>query len=107
MSGWRRIGIVVSAVWILGAGLYTLDRRTNAAIHFGSQTTLMCEGYYDPGGPHWSAACDKDGMDAMNVAIAQGRADAAMVALIPVPLGWGFAYLVLFLVRWIKRGFSF
>jgi hypothetical protein len=24
---------------------------------------------------------------------------------IPVPLGWGLAYLVPFLVRWIKRGF--
>jgi hypothetical protein len=66
----------------------------------------MCEGFYDPGGPHGSAECDKHGMDAMNVAIAQGQAEAVMIALIPVPLGWGFVYLVLFLVRWVKRGFS-
>ncbi len=30
---------------------------------------------------------------------------AIVVALVPVPFGWGFAYLALFLVGWIKRGF--
>lgn len=106
MGGWKRIGIVVSVIWIFGAGGYTLSSRENDAIRFGSQTTLACEGFYDSGGPHYSAACDKDGDDAMNIAVAQGRADAAMIALIPVPLGWGFVYLVLFLVRWVKRGFA-
>jgi hypothetical protein len=33
------------------------------------------------------------------------RMDAAIVAFVPVPLGWGFVYLVLFLVRWVKNGF--
>ena len=32
--------------------------------------------------------------------------DAAFRAVAPVPLAWGFAYLVLFLVRWVKRGFQ-
>ena len=30
---------------------------------------------------------------------------SACAAFIPVPLGWGFTYLILFLVRWVKRGF--
>jgi hypothetical protein len=30
---------------------------------------------------------------------------AIVVALVPVPFGWGFAYLGLFLVRWVRRGF--
>jgi hypothetical protein len=32
--------------------------------------------------------------------------EAALVAFVPVPLGWGFASLVLFLVRWTKHGFA-
>jgi hypothetical protein len=31
-----------------------------------------------------------------------GRILAAIVAFVPVPLGWGFIFLVLFLVRWIS-----
>ena len=33
------------------------------------------------------------------------REESAIVALVPIPLAWGFCYLALFLVRWIKRGF--
>jgi hypothetical protein len=105
LNGWTRLGIVVSIAWVLSAGWYTLARSTNAAISLGSRTTLDCEGFYSPNGPHYSAACDKAGSDAMNIAIAEGRLDAAMIGLIPVPFGWGLAYLVLFLVRWVKRGF--
>jgi hypothetical protein len=105
LNGWKRIGIVASTLWILGAGSYVLMISNNAAVHIGSQTTLECEGYYSPGGPTWSSRCDQLGMDAMNRATDEGRLDAALVAFVPVPLGWGFVYLILFLVRWIKRGF--
>ena len=104
MNRRQRVGVIASVVWILGAGFYTLETRTRDAIRFGSQTTLSCEGFYDPGGPHYSVACDKDGADAMNLAVSEGRLEAAMIAFIPVPLGWGFVYLILFLIRWVKRG---
>lgn len=71
LNGWKRIGIIASVVWILGAGL-----------------TSLAELDYLAGTPSsdWSAA--------------------AFVTFAPVPLGWGFVYLVLFLVRWVKRGFA-
>ena len=31
---------------------------------------------------------------------------AGVVAIVPVPFAWGFVYLILFLVRWVKRGFT-
>jgi len=33
------------------------------------------------------------------------RLDAVLMAVVPVPFAWGFAYLALFLRRWIMRGF--
>jgi len=34
------------------------------------------------------------------------RIAAALAAIVPVPFAWGLAYLVLFLVGWVKRGFA-
>jgi hypothetical protein len=43
--------------------------------------------------------------DSLALALTNAREEAALVAFVPVPLGWGFAYLLFFLVRWVKRGF--
>lgn len=40
---------------------------------------------------------------ALEVVDAQNTTAAA---LIPVPVGWGFVYFILFLIRWVKRGFG-
>lgn len=29
----------------------------------------------------------------------------AIVVFVPIPLAWGAVYLVLFLIRWVRRGF--
>jgi hypothetical protein len=49
--------------------------------------------------------CNDEADDSLALAITHARFEKAFVALVPVPLAWGFVYLVLFLVRWVKRGF--
>jgi hypothetical protein len=70
LNGWKRIGIIASVVWILGAGVYTYDSEMDRANDYITSTFLNCES-------NWVGAGD----------------------------AWGFAYLVLFIVRWVKRGF--
>jgi hypothetical protein len=170
LNGWKRIGIIVSVIWILGAGAYTYDSEIDQASLPISRTYLSCDsaakaptsrdvldqiaagdaggqpplprkatdsapepgtvpmppgaissdslpvtpppGYtvevpVPPGGVLAdSRDCHKQAEDSLTLAVKNARLDASLVALVPVPLGWGITYLVLFLVRWVKRGFT-
>lgn len=103
LNGWKRIGIVVSVAWILGAGTRTLIVVEDADIKTASGLTLSCE---EAQNWRWSLECDNRSTDYLAESKYHGWIGAGAVAFIPVPMGWGFAYLILFLVRWIKRGFA-
>ena len=97
LNGWQRIGIVASVVWI-PAGYYCANRIARQTdIKWGAQIMTNCFVVQrsDDG-------CDKKGEDYMELTIHRDRVLAVQVALVPVPMGWGFAYLLL----WIKRGFA-
>ena len=51
-------------------------------------------------------ACDAQMTADQNAEWPQDNEVAMVVALVPVPVAWGFAYSLLFLVRWIRRGFD-
>ena len=99
---WKRVGIIASVVWILGAGIYTLKVQDDADSKFVNDMTLSCIDAYNFQEPALEK-CLKKGTDSVAERIPGERIEAAIVALVPVPLGWGFIYLVLFLVRWIRR----
>jgi hypothetical protein len=112
LNGWKRIGIVASVVWILGAGHYTLVTVSDADSRFHVGLTLRCEedcpnGMTDAEQTKWQERCDSflPTGERPHQELQDERLEAAYVAFIPVPLGWGFVYLILCVVRWIKRGF--
>lgn len=102
LNGWKRLGVIASVVWILIAGICTFVVVGNSIIETASGFTLRCEEV-----PNSSLAeCDKLSTDYLAKTTNEPWIEAALVAFVPVPLGWGFTYLVLFLVRWVKRGFA-
>ncbi|HKV47096.1 MAG TPA: hypothetical protein VJN69_03310 [Candidatus Acidoferrales bacterium] len=103
LNGWKRLGVVASVVWIIGAGFYTLGNLSDEAVETASQLTLNCEAARNGQG---SQECDQRATDYLDETTDSDRIEAAAVAFVPVPLGWGFAYLLLFIVVWIKRGFA-
>jgi hypothetical protein len=104
LNGWKRIGIIASVVWILGAGVCTLKIIDDTRIATASGFTLDCEKAPD-GSLRASAECDKLSTEYLAGTNYEPWVEAAVTAFVPVPLGWGFTYLALFLVRWVKRGF--
>lgn len=150
LNGWKRIGIVASIVWIVGAGLYTQTSLQNESMRINEEGDKVCENvalddnmasrkaarrYADHGFAMKSSsdaavnaaiqaeeerminAADEAYRNAIKACDAQMTADqdaewpqdnevAMVVALVPVPVAWGFAYFLLFLVRWIRRGFD-
>lgn len=109
LNGWKRIGIIASVVWILGAGVRTYDSESNSAIEGSASTHVTCDSNLaGESGDAWTKGfdeCNKRADGLLAEEIANARFDAAIVAFVPVPLGWGLVYLILFLVRWVKRGF--
>ena len=103
LNGWKRIGIVASVIWILAAGARTEGVESDAVVQAASALTISCEQAQNM---RWSAECDARSTDYLAENLKYAWIDAAIVAFVPVPLGWGLAYLVLFLVRWIKLRFA-
>jgi hypothetical protein len=98
LNGWKRIGVILSVVWILVAYRITFTRTLNEEIKLHAALSQYCEERH-----HDSAECDQIlHTDSRPLA----HEEAALVAFVPVPLAWGFIYLVLFLTRWVKRGFK-
>jgi hypothetical protein len=109
LNGWKRVGIIASFVWVLGAGVHTYSSDIDEASKFIVSTHIACDrNLINVPESDWDKAfdrCNKDADDSLALAITDARLEAALVAFVPVPLGWAFAYLVLFLARWVKRGF--
>lgn len=93
---------MASVAWILGASTYARIVVDDADIKTAAGLTLSCE---EAQNWRWSARCDKRSTDYLAETGHRGWIETAVVAFVPVPVGWGFAYLILFLVRWVKRGF--
>jgi hypothetical protein len=105
INGWQRVGIVASVAWMIGAYIYTfnVEEKTNAI--YAAMIVDNCIDAHK-GSEMGDNDCLKKGEEYGIKAFPEERSEAALVASVPVPLGWGFVYLVLFLVRWIKRGFA-
>jgi hypothetical protein len=97
---WKRIGIVTSSVWILGAGIYTFEATSDADVRTASGLTLSCEESHNGRG---SDECDKRSTDYLDEVRPSEGMKAALIALVPVPLVWVAIYLGLFLVRWRRK----
>lgn len=110
LNGWRRIGVIASVAWVLGAYSYVsgrdVSKETNSAASFdvSCEVTLPLRSGSQQRRA-WNKECEKRADDILALETANDNTKEGEVALIPVPLGWGFAYLVLFLARWIRRGF--
>ena len=125
MSGWQRIGVVISALWLIGLPSYLLietnlraDNRYNACRAGSFQ--LASE---------WAKSGKRDLADAEDRAAHEKCSDAAsyftpsdlartLVAgnfetavawtllLLPIALVWLIGGIVFGTVRWVRRGFS-
>ena len=105
LNGWQRIGIVASVAWAIGAYVHTFDTEYSAAL--GIYNMIYDDCVKDSSGQvGGSDHCKQTLTASLDESYVGSREAAALFAVVPIPLGWGFVYLVLFLVRWIKRGFS-
>jgi hypothetical protein len=110
LNGWEKIGIIASLAWILGAGLHTLHAQIRDASKTIASDRVACDsdlsGMTDEAKKKASEACNEHAQDALAAATVNARLIAVMVALLPVPVGWGVGYFGPFLAVWARRGSS-
>ncbi len=110
LSGWKKLGIIASVAWILAAWVRTFDSQMATSEPAINSRQIKCDADLAGRiGDDWKKGfdeCNEYADESLKQAMAIARFDAAIVAFVPVPMGWALTYLVLFLVRWVKRGFE-
>lgn len=129
LNGWQRIGIVVSVVWSLSAGIYTRHVIKSQEQTYAWSTYKACETDEDAAAIQWREHCRAlahvgdwrtayvkcmttlDPVKSSTACITKGFSDAHFVyrnwwikVLAVAIMPWGI-YLILFVVRWVMRGF--
>ena len=104
INGWQRIGIIASVLWAICAYFYAFSVEEKSLGQLNADIHASCfESAHDK--VAWQVCEDATMTQAINDLHFERRL-ATAVAVVPVPLAWGFVYFVLFLARWIKRGFA-
>jgi hypothetical protein len=114
LSGWQRVGIIASVLWALGAGLVT---RIHDARHAQQEYEFVYNTCIDqkraqqadstkPLSKETVSECQKEGGELYQLVLASSWENVAIVALVPIPLGWLLVYAVVWIWRWVRRGFN-
>lgn len=85
---------------MLGAGFYTYKKANDFELESAQEMTGDCIEHHD------ADECVKRSEKYLDTARGNNRVKAELVAFVPVPFAWAFVYLLIFIVRWIKRGFA-
>lgn len=136
MSGWQRIGVILTALWIFAVVGYGIYERSQVPIRiFGEETINPHEPYYVESSllfvnissrNHDTAAFEKaiaqiyDAKTVEERQSLQAKIDSAIVPvyetspngffwlclLTPIVSLWVLSYLVIFLTKWVGSGFT-
>ena len=100
LNGWQRIGIVLSMLWAVLGGLWGSHVATQEALAIPLAHYKSCISQPDYDDDECSAAFDEE----YAVGVRGHWVFAAMAALIPIPVVWLLVYILVWTVRWMRRG---
>lgn len=99
LNFWHRLGIVASVLWMLGAGLYSLESTTDQAMKFAQASNNLCHEINNP-----NVNCSDEFITDLHSYDDMIWPQAAIVALLPIPLVWLLAYIAVWTSRWVLAG---
>jgi hypothetical protein len=97
---------VLSILWALGAWLYVENAAVNAARDAKTVYTDLCTRHKEENNDFDVKPCFDQGHDIYQTTFGDWSAWAWPVALVPIPIVWLLVYIVVWTVRWIRRGFQ-
>jgi hypothetical protein len=109
VNGWKRIGIIASVLWMFVSVAYIGHQWDEKNDFFIQQYVDSEAGCPRDGAKHdiCQQGIDRD-IDSLvsPEAMAALHEDMMFWAFVPIPFAWLGVYFMLFLVRWVKRGFQ-
>ncbi len=120
LNGWQRIGVVLSVVWAIGGGCWGY----NIGYHDGGdvdgdfqQCRAGAQNWYQnqyQGTSRYTTEdlikdlekCHSEYLKENKEATSAGLLYAALLGLLPIPLGWFVVYKSIALLCWIREGFG-
>lgn len=106
LSGWQRIGVVISVVWAVGAGIYARNADVERASNFHAAIYRTCTETKSARSDFDFSECSQDAGRASSTQMTRSWGNTAVVALVPIPFGWLAVLLILKVSRWVRAGFS-
>ena len=100
LNGWQRIGIVLSVLWAIAAGAYVWQGSRNLSYVYW-RTYYHC--VFTPGNDENSCQAAKEQAETVP---SKYVSLLLPVALAAIPVAWLLVYIVVWTVRWVRRGFQ-
>jgi len=102
VKGWRRLGVVLSVVWFLGAFLYLwIDQRDST-----TKSAWMLYDYCTRDNVEKGTKRDCIAERDKQWSVMPQALETAGLAAAPIPIVWLLATIIYFVGRWVRAGFK-
>ena len=106
LNGWQRIGIIASVVWAIGAPIYLDHAAEQKAWEWFRASYEICRSNPGNDGNTCSEMASRAYDNVSRYRFFADTGNVAFVSLVPIVLGWLLAYALVYLVGWIRAGFT-
>ena len=108
LNMWHRAGLVLSLLWVVGAGTWQRNTDLQQAHDFSFTTYEDCKDKplpeLAPGARTVIDQCGTDVQRAYDFVMMNSWSRVADFAITPILLGWLIAYLALWIGKWVLAG---
>lgn len=104
LAACQKVGVVLSIAWAIGAAVHTHNRDLQGAQSSASFAYNVCADSKDVAHSADLSECNKEKSESVAMSMEGDTANAAIVALAPLPFAWIFAYVLIGLGRALAIG---
>ncbi len=107
LNGWQCLGIVLSILWAIGAGIHTRNGDLEGARSFANLSYKVCTNEKLLKNDNDISSCEHERQANVAKWLKDGNSNAniAFLALVPIPFGWLAGFILFYFVRAQIAGF--
>lgn len=104
LNRWQRIGVIISVIWAVGAGISQRTSDIDSANEFSRLSFSICAKSKDLQNDQDLGPCFKEMSKNFDIWIDGKWVNVIYASIIPIPIGWIAVLGLVKLFRWVKAG---